>query len=187
MKTFFNKFNIYFKRPEYVSKKFYSFFWLGIISMLLGIAAKIYVISFLGEKINDMVMLNHPKEYWDSKPGGNPLTIEVSMLVLQILIMILTLVIYPLSIWKQSKIMKGKETLNKKSYKIFKKEYLLFLSIFLFLDVFTTGTLFYYAEEVGYQTVFTTETIITVATILIPTPLAIWSLVKLKSLKLEIK
>lgn len=181
-----NVLKMLFKKPEHTTKSFFWFVWFTIISLLIGLAVKIYVIETAGEGLKHIldapVIGNATTHKVVSK--SEVLTEDLSMLVLQILIVGLTLWVYPKSIADQLKVMKTPgEKMSRKMYRAFKREYIIFLSIFLFLDVASIGTLFYEKAQLDFPMTF--QMWFTIISIVIPTPLAIGSLVWLRKLKMS--
>lgn len=179
-----NKLKLLFKKPDHTSKSFFWFTWFTIISLIIGLAVKIYVIETAGEGLSHIM---NADVLGNAKTGkivskSEVLTEDLSMLILQILIVALTLWVYPKSIHDQLKVMAepGKK-MSRKMYKSFKKEYIIFLAIFLFLDVASIGTLFYEKAKLGFDLNF--QLWFTIISIVIPTPLAITSLVWLRKLR----
>lgn len=101
-----------------------------------------------------------------------------SGLGLQILILILTVVIYPMSIFKQMKILNNKESLTKDTYRKLKIENIIFLAVFIVLDLMSIGIIVYEKAPMQGWVLFA------VISIIIPTPLVITALIWLRKLKL---
>lgn len=97
---------------------------------------------------------------------------------LQIAIVIVTVVIYPLAIKKQYRIYSKKEAFTQKAYRSLKIENIVFLSIFLFLDITSIGIVVYEHAPMHGWVLFT------IISIIIPTPLVIASMVWMRKLRL---
>lgn len=162
--------SILFKKPKEISKSFYGFFWFTIVSFIIGLVIKLIIVGY---QLNQMLGSQF-KHY----PTSNKIELE-SGFGLQALIIVLTLVIYPMSLLKEVKILKMKEELTQKSYKKLKIENIIFLAIFLFLDVSGIGIIIYEKAPMEGWTLFM------MISILIPAPLAAGSLLWLRNLKLN--
>lgn len=178
----------YFTKPEHISKSFYWFFWFTIFAFIVGVVIKGIVAGW--ETYMMSVDIPHGKHLYDlavaagNIPAGShnwtANYIEAgSGLGLQMLILILTVIIYPMSIWKQMKIVNGKEAFSKDVYRKLKIENIIFLVVFIVLDLMSIGIIVYEKAPMYGWVLFA------VISIIIPTPLVITSLVWLRKLKLS--
>lgn len=176
--------NLLFKKPTIENKSFYWFTWFSIFSLLIGLATKIYVLYIA---THGLVYTIDNKNFMPKKDYDSDFANSLSGVAIQALIIIVTVAIYPISIASQVKVLNGKKKLNEKTYRSYKREFIWFLAIFVFLDLTATSMITMAAVQHGAANVFTIQTIFIIATILIPTPLVIISLIWLKKFKSQIE
>lgn len=167
-----------FKKPEHVTKGFYKFVWFTIFALLIGIITKVVVVVIASKGIID---IQNAKQYMSDDDYQEQLWNSVGILGLQVLIIIATIAIYPLTIASQLKVMNKKKEFNSKVYKTYKKEFIIFLVIFLFLDLTAIAMLVKAAIETGID--WNLDLIFAVVSVFIPTPIVIGQMIWLKKFK----
>lgn len=169
-----------FKKPDHISKSFFWFTWFTIISFIIGLAVKIVVAEYEARSLVDILDSKNKYGWNDDLKSG--FYSDLSMLVLQVIIIIVTLVIYPMQIVEQIKLLKNKEhVFTKKAYKKMIKECIIFLVVFVLLDLISIIMLV--MNSIKYDFDWDFDITFAVVSIFIPTPLIIGSMVWLKSLR----
>lgn len=169
-----------FKKPDHISKSFFWFTWFTIISFVVGLAVKIVVAEYETRSLFDIMKAKDLVGWTDDLKTS--MASDMSMLILQIIIIVVTIVIYPMQITEELKQFKNKDRgFMIKAYKKMVIECIIFLVVFLALDAISIGMLI--NSSIKYHFTWDFDITFAVVSIFIPTPLIIGSMVWLKRLR----